>query len=278
MHSPRLHQGSAEQLWLIGGTGEGPPLAAALLAAGWRLRVSLVGQEAARAYASHPRLRLRIGPLGSADAVAATISAARKRGQAFRWVVDASHPFAAQVSAHLSEGCRQSGQALLRLQRPPPPDHAGLAVTRLQQLAELSQLPLRGSHLLLAIGARRLAEAVAHSPGALHHARVLPRPGALRQALAAGLDQARLACLQPGLPLDWQNRGGSPFTIERALCRRWRISAVLCRCSGGATETGWRQVAADLGLRLLLLERPEEQPASETLNLAALLVKLGCPP
>ena len=39
------------RIWLLSGTGEGPPLAAALLRAGWRVDVSVVTPSAARSYA-----------------------------------------------------------------------------------------------------------------------------------------------------------------------------------------------------------------------------------
>jgi hypothetical protein len=63
MHVPSFHQsaapgpGQAPWLWLLAGTGEGPRLAAALLQAGWLVRVSVVSRAAARAYPPPPRLQ-----------------------------------------------------------------------------------------------------------------------------------------------------------------------------------------------------------------------------
>jgi precorrin-6A/cobalt-precorrin-6A reductase len=65
--------------------------------------------------------------------------------------------------------------------------------------------------------------------------------------------------------------------VERALCRRWRISAVLCRQSGGSGESLWQQLCGDLGLRLVLLLQPQQPNGAEALPLAALLEKLGRP-
>jgi hypothetical protein len=63
-----MHPGTADQradqLWLISGTGEGPPLARALLERGWRVRVCVVGSGAALTYPPDPRLELRVGALG----------------------------------------------------------------------------------------------------------------------------------------------------------------------------------------------------------------------
>ena len=63
MHAPPFHQ-TRGTLWLVAGTGEGPPLAELLLRAGWRVHVSVVTAAAARAYAPHPALELTVGSIG----------------------------------------------------------------------------------------------------------------------------------------------------------------------------------------------------------------------
>ena len=281
-----MHQGSPHQpdgqlptdwIWLLAGTGEGPPLAAALLAAGWRVRVSVVTPEAARAYAPHPRLQLQVGPLLDGAAVSAVVQELRPR-----WVIDATHPFAVQISALLEQVLAPLAQPRLRLARgiamatatpcvgaaqPAPGPNDG--AEWLRDLDGLRQIDLRGERLLLAIGSRHLPAALAASNATAHFARVLDRPASLQLALAAGLPDAHLACLRP----DPSGHGG----VERALCRHWRVSAVLCRQSGGAGEGLWRRICQELGLRLLLLERPNDPGSAERLPLAALLEKLGRP-
>jgi len=268
MHRGGLHQGQngggAPALWLLAGTGEGPPLAQALLKRGWRLLVSVVTADAARAYAAHPRLRVEVGPLEDARAAEATLAALRPR-----WVVDATHPFAVQISGLLDEACQRRGQPLLRLERPAVPAAGPGRQEWLPALGALATLDLRDERLLLAIGSRHLPAALAASNAGAHFARVLERPASLQLALAAGVPDQHLACLRP----DAGGRGA----LERALCRRWRITAVLCRQSGGAGEALWQQVCADLGLRLLLLERPRPTGAAQALPLEALLEKLGRP-
>jgi precorrin-6A/cobalt-precorrin-6A reductase len=277
MHQPRLHQpapaappGNGGRLWLIAGTGEGPPLAQALLAQGWRLRVSVVSRAAALAYGTHPGLELAVGAIGAAGAsggtpeagVAAELERARRQGRGYGWVIDASHPFATRISAGLASVCAALSQPLLRLKRPDLPLGPALV---LEDLAALSGHCRPGERLLAAIGARRLAELVAASPGVRHHARLLPRAEALRLALAAGLAPEQLAPLNPSL----QGR------LEKALCRHWGIETVLCRRSGGSNEAQWHRICAELGLKLLLLARPNEPAGVEVLELPALLERLG---
>jgi len=207
---------------------------------------------------------MAVGPIGGPQALVAALAQAEAAGERPAWVVDATHPFARRISADLAAACRLRGQPLLRLLRPLLP--CGGA-TLLEDLQALSTIPLAGCSLLLAIGARHLATAMAHSPGSRHHARILPSSSALAQAMAAGLAAERVACLHP-------SEGGE---IERALCRRWGIEAVLCRRSGGVTEHLWQTLSAECGLPLLLLERPLEPPGLECHGLESLLDRLGTP-
>ena len=178
-------------------------------------------------------------------------------------MVDASHPFACLVSRQLAATCKQRGQRLLRLLRPPLPGEAKV----LPGLEDLRSHSLQGHCLLLAIGARQLSLAMACSPGATHFARVLPSPSSLQQAMAAGLAADQVACLRPGSGLE----------VERALLRRWRITTVLARQSGGATEQLWQQLCASPERQLLLIGRPAEPAGVVALNQADLLEALVLP-
>ena len=340
MHGPEIHQGQpagpdqvadrdprgpgpADAIWLVSGIGEGPQLARALLARGWRLRVSVVGEAAGRAYAPHPALELQVGALAGPDAITAALVGARRHQGGFRWVVDGTHPFAERISADLLSACQRLDQPLLRLQRSPVAapiegpstapleswgDGGALALgpgglprrQLLSSLQDLAALDLGGKRLLLAIGARRLREVLAHSPAQAHFARILPNPTALAQARAAGLADGHLACVHPRLGLPPSLPGSPPGSgpgrigaagegpalelgpprpgaIERALCRRWAIDAVLCRQSGGVTEQLWSELCAELGLELLLLRQPRASDQPPGLEFSALLEALGHP-
>ncbi|QPN66820.1 precorrin-6A/cobalt-precorrin-6A reductase [Synechococcus sp. CBW1006] len=284
--SPVAAPVAQDRLWLVAGTGEGPPLAAALLQRGWRVQVNVVTAAAVRAYAPHPALEIGVGALGP-QGVAQVLQEAQRKGRPFRWVVDASHPFAVRISDELQRACAALEQPLLRLLRADPAREPALAPATgsgapwptmpkpsspepllLEGVSALEGCgPWQGRRLLLAIGSRQLPEALASSEGARHFARVLPAPSALALALAAGLPPERIACLRPAVGA----------AVERALCRRWAISHVLCRQSGGRTETLWRTLAADLGLHLLLLRAPQEPHARQGLAWAALLERIGWP-
>lgn len=273
MHGRAMHQGAARivpvaTIWLVAGTGDGPPLARALLQRGWRVVVSVVTPEAARAYPPDPLLTLLVGPLADAAALGERLDQLQPR-----WVVDATHPFALQISALLQAVCAARRQALLSLARPRAsarlPAAAALQLQVLPSLASLGNVDLCGERLLLAIGSRQLPLALALSGATAHFARILDRPSSLQLALAAGIADGHLACLRP--------KPAGNGAVERALCRRWAISAVLCRQSGGRAEGLWQALCADLGLRLLLIQQPQAGWQPRSLTEAALLERLGTP-
>ena len=259
---PEIGIASAQQrLWLISGTGEGPPLAEELLRRGWWLRVSVVSSGAIRPYAVHPRLEQRVGALGVGESLERQLAS-----WPCRWVIDAAHPFASRLHPALLKACEAIGQPHLRLKRSVLPLGNAELLTDLEQLATV---PLEGQQLLLALGARELGRALKLSRASGHAARLLPAPGALSQALQHGLPAERIACLRP------RSGGLTEGSVEAALCRRWGINCVLARQSGGAPERQWHQICRQLGLRLLLLERPKEEPGA--LGLDQLLATLGEP-
>jgi precorrin-6A/cobalt-precorrin-6A reductase len=248
-HSRLLGQHHSRRLWLFSGTGDGPALARDLLEQGWQLRVSVVREPFSHAYPEDPCLELRVGPLGGSAALVDALTQARRQQRPFRAVIDATHPFACRISRELVEGCATAALPLLALVRPTAAALAPVPeLSWLDDLAALQTTDLAGRRLLLAIGARQLGEAVRVSAGALHHARVLPRPQALQQALAAGLALERIACLQP----DPAGAGG----IEAALVERWAIDTIVARQSGPPMEVLWRHIAAACSCRLLLLRQP----------------------
>jgi precorrin-6A/cobalt-precorrin-6A reductase len=252
------------RLWLIAGTGEGPALAQQFLERGWRLRVSVVTLTAAQTYPESPDLEMVVGALADAGALRSRLEAAEREGDPFRWLIDASHPFAVRITPAAMAATRGRPERLLRLERP------GLEAPWAIPLIHMDDLPrhvANNERLLLAIGARQLGEAVRRCPGARFHARVLPYPQALRQAQQAGLAADHLACFHPT----------TDGAVEQALCRQWQIEAILCRQSGGVTEALWQQVARALGLRLLLLQRPPEPEGIQRLEFQSLIERVGRP-
>ena len=95
---------------VLGGTAEARELATLLDSAGTRFMSSLAGRVSAPAL---PVGEARIGGFGG---VAGLTRYLRERRVSA--VVDATHPFAAQMSQHAADACAALGLPLLRLARP----------------------------------------------------------------------------------------------------------------------------------------------------------------
>jgi precorrin-6A/cobalt-precorrin-6A reductase len=95
-------------LLILGGTGEAMALAQAALArfgGGLRVTTSLAGRTARPAAVAGD---VRVGGFGGADGLAAYIAEAR-----VDLVIDATHPFAAQISAQAQAACAAAGMQRL---------------------------------------------------------------------------------------------------------------------------------------------------------------------
>ena len=240
MHRQENRQGT---VWLLAGTGDGPHLAAVLISQGWHVHVSVVGATAAHPYRGMNVEGVHVGALEGAKGISQWLQTIP-----VDWVVDATHPFALKISDQLNQACKSLGQGLVRFER--TMEATGNAVV-LGSIDDLADHPLSGRRLLIALGARQLVEAtqVARGAGATVFARVLPSPLSLIQAAAAGLPTEHLGVVRP-------LQGSDPGALEAALCRRWAITDVVCRQSGGAAEALWASLSAEMGLALWLLRRP----------------------
>ena len=238
---------------IFAGTGEGPSIALALLEAGHRVSVSVVSAAASRAYEGMPLDALQVGPFPSPESISDYLAA-----RAVSHVVDATHPFAMTISTELRSACFGSNLPLMRFERP---DHAVFEGSVLETVGDLAGCALSGHRLLLAVGARQLAAAAAAArlAGARVHARVLPTPEAIRLAGLAGLCGEQLAVLRPA---SGERTGG----LEAALCRRWLITDVLCRQSGGSADQVWSELSSTGSVRLWKLKRPNPMPNVEVVH------------
>jgi len=237
-----------KHIWLLAGTGEGRTLATVLVEQGWNVTVSVVSSKASWPYLEMSLTCLLVGALKGVEGIKQVLKQANYQHEGFDWVIDVTHPFAVEISSNLQTACAEVGQPLLRFERP-------LGKTPRQFLLEdsreLSNYSLEGRNLLIALGSRHLRAAVeaAHCSGAKVFARVLPTPDSFKKALMFLLPESGLAVMHPF-------QGSFSGDLERALCRRWSISDVICRQSGGLTQKLWQEICQDENIHLWLIARP----------------------
>ncbi len=258
-------------IWLLSGIGEGHCLAKVLADSGWEVTVSVVNDSASLPYQEMRLRAILIGPLQGVEGIKRVLQEAASLHNGFQWVIDATHPFALEISTNLQNACKDFDQPLLCFDR--PIEEVGDA-NLIKNFKELSKYCFHERNFLMAIGARHLRQAVfyAHQSGAKVFARVLPSPKSLRQALMCSLSDSQLAVIRPFV-------GSVKGEFERALCQRWSISDVLCRQSGGLTEQLWRYLCKEEKINLWLIRRPTLDRKVEVVHtFDCLLERISCFP
>jgi len=233
----RLGSGSqGGPVLILGGTGEARRLAAELHAAGVPVLSSLAGRVSRPALPDGP---VRVGGFGGAAGLADFLRATRVTG-----VVDATHPFAARISASAAEASAVTGVPLVRLERPGWRGHpdAGRWTWVPDAAGALAAAP-DAERPFLTTGRQSLATYLPWSDRAVL-ARVVDPPEAL-------------------LPPRWTlllARGPYDVAAERALMRGHGVDVLVTKDSGGALTAAKLTAAAELGVPVVVLERPAAPP------------------
>ncbi|MBA8878564.1 cobalt-precorrin-6A reductase [Phyllobacterium myrsinacearum] len=224
---------------ILGGTAEAVKLASALVAMGYRTISSLAGRT------SNPGKiegEVRIGGFGGADGLADYL-----RRENIALLVDATHPFATQISDNALAAADATGIPFVRLERPDwqrKPGDSWTSVTSIEDA--VSAIPSK-ARILLALGRQHIA------PFSRRHdvhfvVRMIDPPEAPLDLFDFELELSR-----PGKKDD-----------EAAFLTRKRLTHIVCRNSGGGASYAKIAAARELGLPVIMIERPY-RPASHTL-------------
>lgn len=217
---------------LLGGTAEARRLAAAVGRADTvALTSSLAGAVSVPLL---PEGDVRIGGFGGVDGLIAWL-----RDHQTAAVVDATHPFSTRMTATAIAATAALDIPLLVLRRPGWTAGPGDRWHRVADVAAAAALlPSFGERAFLAIGSGGLA-AFAQMPGWFLLRAIDPPAGRLPARHRLVLDRG-------------------PFTAdaERALLREHRIEVLVCRDSGGDLTAAKLVAARELGLPVVLIDRP----------------------
>jgi precorrin-6A/cobalt-precorrin-6A reductase len=219
---------------ILGGTGEARALALAL---DERRDVEVVSSLAGRV--RNPALpvgAVRVGGFGGPDGLADYLLAGR-----FDALVDATHPFAATITAHAVEACRRSGVRGVVLARPEWAPQPGDDWTRVPDVASAAEVCAAAPDgcVFVTTGRRDLA-AFAHDVRHTHLVRTVDAP-------EPPLPPATTLVLDRG-----------PYTVagETELMRTHGVVVLATKNSGGPMTAAKLTAARDLALPVVMVERP----------------------
>jgi precorrin-6A/cobalt-precorrin-6A reductase len=206
----RRPRAKAENILILGGTKEAAALAAELFAAhpDWRVITSLAGRT------REPKPvagEVRIGGFGGAAGLADYL-----RRENITRLIDATHPFAQQISANANRAAALTGIPLDTRTRPPWQKQPGDNWLEFTSLEEARDALPPGARVLLALGSKRIAPFAARAD--VHY--VVRMVDAPEKPLA--LPDHELVIGMPG-----------DVEAETALLRRHAITHIVCRNSGG---------------------------------------------
>ncbi len=239
-----------ERILILAGTGEARELADALVEQGHDVITSLAG-------VTHepnlPKGKVRRGGFGGEEGLHAYI-----KNEGVTLVIDATHPFAAQISKHAHAAAARGNVALMRLERPAwlqPQDGKWQGLDSFE--SALANLP-DGGRVFVTTGRKNLS-ALAKYPALSGVVRSIEVPDA---PLLAGWV----------LILD-----RPPFSVEheQALMRQHRITHLISKNAGGRAMLSKVKAANALGIEVLMIERPQKPQCPAYHSISALLAAVG---
>jgi precorrin-6A/cobalt-precorrin-6A reductase len=218
---------------ILGGTTDANRLAAAI--AGDTRLDPILSYAGRTENPKRPPIAWRVGGFGGVDGLVNYL-----RSEKIARVVDATHPFAAQMSAHAIAACAATNVPLLALERAPWPRTPGDRWIEVDDFAAAAQaLGATARRVFLGIGRTQLAPFASH-PQHFYLVRLVDRPRA-------------------PLPLQAEvivARGPFDLAGDRAMLIEHRIEIVVARDAGGDSASAKIEAARELDLPVVMVRRP----------------------
>ncbi len=231
-------------LLILGGSSEASALARALADdARFAATLSLAGRTREPAPTPVP---LRVGGFGGVDGLADYLKENHVAA-----LIDATHPFAAQMKRHAAEAARLASVPLLAIRRPPWRAIEGDQWTEVADLdTAAAALGANPKRVLLSVGRQELAPFKA-----------APQHFYIVRSVDAPPDDL----LPPNAEVI-AARGPFVEADETRLMQEWRIGVLVTKNSGGTATQGKLAAARALGVPVVMVRRPDlpEAPSVET--------------
>ena len=234
-----------KRILIFSGTTEGRELAEWLGSEGIMVHVRVATEYGAVVMEPSANIDVRVGSCGGADGIADVI-----RDLDISIVVDATHPYALNITKHIVEACGKTGAEYIRLKRPDSEEDTE-GVIRFDSLEEAVEY-LKGTEgrILASTGSNELSM-YTRIPDYTERvvARVLSTAESVQKCAALGFEGRNLICAQ------------GPFSEEMntAMLRQVGASFMVTKDSGDAGGFSEKvRAARKAGATLVVINRPED--------------------
>ena len=238
-----------ERILILGGTGLAREAANALVPHVTTVVTSLAGVTRTPHL---PHGEVRVGGFGGVDGLVAYLRDAK-----MDLLIDATHPFAAQMSAHGQAACASAGVKLIRLEAPAwEPQNKDDWLT-VGSVAEVVDALPKNANVAVTVGRKEIAAFFARAD-LCGIARMIEPPDV-------------------ATPIHWQVLlERPPFTLESEvdLLRSSESEFLVCKNAGGP-RVAKLDAAAALGLPVMMIRRPYKPVVATVATIAELLGTLG---
>jgi len=239
-----------ERILILGGTGDALGLAQPLINAGFHPVTSLAGVTVSPHL---PAGEVRRGGFGGEAGLAQYIGS-----ENIRAIIDATHPFAAQISRHAHGAAQATGIPYLRLERPPwLAEAADRWIEVANILKAVAALP-GGARPFVTIGRKEIAPFFARTD----------LEGVARMIEAPGVS----------VPAGWTViQARPPFQVESEiqLLDTYRVTHVVSKNSGGELTRAKLFAARERNVPVVMVARPHKPRATLFATVEALIPALG---
>ncbi|MEQ8284409.1 cobalt-precorrin-6A reductase [Thalassospira sp.] len=241
-----------KHILIFGGTGDANRIIEDLMhefGRDIRLQLSLAGRTSAPSIPDG--VPVRIGGFGSPEGIISHF-----KTEQIDLVIDATHPYATQISGNIAQACHAVAMPCIQYHRPSwekTERDNWISVKSIEEAASI--LPKHGTRALIASGAKNL-----------HAFDNLEKTWLLVRTVDAPRDPFDLT------HGEWLFARG-PFSVEgeTELLERCEIDVIVCKNSGGDATFAKIEAARNLGIPVIMIERPGGEPVTQAPSRALIL-------
>ena len=249
-------------IFIFSGTSEGRRLSKQLAEAGADVHVRVATEYGAEVMGYDPNIDVQVGSCGGAEGIADQI---RKNGYGI--VVDATHPYALNITEHIRQACEATGAEYIRLKRSES-DTDSSNIVKVSSVQEaVDYLKDKEGNILASTGSKDIA-LYTQIPDYRERvtARVLSTMESVQKCAEYGFSGKNLICAQ------------GPFSEETNYATLKQIDARYLVTKDSGTAGGYEdkvRAAMRAGATVVLIERPKEEGSTYDQVVEQLNLKLG---